>query len=58
MLLRALLQDSMVRSWGKSLHGLDWESCGGAHHVAPVVVSEIKAQAEAKFHMYLFILRG
>jgi hypothetical protein len=28
------------------------ESCGGAHCVAPEAATEVKAQAEAKFHMY------
>jgi hypothetical protein len=28
------------------------ESCGGAHHVAPEAAAELKAQVEAKFHMY------
>jgi hypothetical protein len=31
---------------------LDWESYSGAHRVAPGSTSELKAQAEAKFHMY------
>jgi hypothetical protein len=52
MVLWALLRDSAVRLSGLSLHGLDWESHGGAHRVAPETVSEVKAQAEAKFHMY------
>jgi hypothetical protein len=43
--------------WDSAVHGLNWESRGGAHHVAPEAVSEIKAQAEAKFHMYFFVLR-
>jgi hypothetical protein len=29
---------------------------GGAHRVAPEAVSEIRAQAEAKFHIYYFVL--
>jgi hypothetical protein len=28
---------------------------GGAHHVAPKAASEVKAQAEAKFHMYWLV---
>jgi hypothetical protein len=28
------------------------KSRGGAHHVAPEAAAELKAQAEAKFHMY------
>jgi hypothetical protein len=48
--------DSVVRSWGKSLHGLDMESYGGARHVAPEAMFELKVQTEAKFHMYCFVL--
>jgi hypothetical protein len=33
------------------------ESHGRAHHVALEATSELKTQAEAKFHMYWFILR-
>jgi hypothetical protein len=46
-----------MRSRAKSLHGRDMESRGGAHRVAPEATSELKAQAEAKFHMYCFVLR-
>jgi hypothetical protein len=52
MVLWALQEDSAVRLRGQSLHDLNWESCGGAHRVAPKATSEVKAQAEAKFHMY------
>jgi hypothetical protein len=38
----------------RCLHGFDWESHGGAHRVSPEAASKIKAQAEAKFHMYCF----
>jgi hypothetical protein len=37
---------------GISLHDHDWESRSGAHRVAPEAASKVKAQAEAKFHMY------
>jgi hypothetical protein len=43
-----------VRPWGYSLHGHDTKSDGGTHRVALEVVAELKAQAEAKFHMYYF----
>jgi hypothetical protein len=43
---------SGVKIMGISLHDLDGESCGGVHRVAPKAVSEVKAQAEAMFHMY------
>jgi hypothetical protein len=33
-------------------YNLNWESYSGADRVAPEVVSEVKAHAEAKFHMY------
>jgi hypothetical protein len=33
------------------------ESHGGTHHVAPEVASEVKAQVEAKFHMYYLVVR-
>jgi hypothetical protein len=33
----------------------DWESCDGAHHVAPEAVSKVKAQVDAKFYMYCFV---
>jgi hypothetical protein len=52
MVLLALPWDSAVKLWGYSLDGLDWESHGGAHRVAPEAVSEVKTQAEAKYHMY------
>jgi hypothetical protein len=55
MLLRALPRDSAVRLWGESLHNFNWESRGGAHRAAPEDASEIKAQAEAKSHMYCFV---
>jgi hypothetical protein len=32
--------------------GFNWESCGGAHSVALKAAFQVKAQAEAKFHMY------
>jgi hypothetical protein len=38
------------------LISLNLESHGGAHRVAPEAASELKAQAEAKFHMYCFVL--
>jgi hypothetical protein len=41
-----------VRFWGKSLHNIDRESHGGAHHGAPEAASEVKTCAEAKFHIY------
>jgi hypothetical protein len=41
---------------GLSLHGHDSESCGGTHRVAPEAAAELKAQVEAKFHMYYFVL--
>jgi hypothetical protein len=47
----------MLSSWGLILQGLDSESRGGAHCVAPEAASELNAQAEAKFHKYYFILR-
>jgi hypothetical protein len=52
MVLLALPRDSAVKLWGYSLDSLDWESHGGAHRVAPEAVSEVKTQAEAKYHMY------
>jgi hypothetical protein len=52
IVLWALPRDSMARLWGESLNDLDGESRGGAHRVAPEATSEVKAQAEAKFHMY------
>jgi hypothetical protein len=39
-------------SVGQLLHNFDLKSHGGAHRVAPEAVSEMKTQAEAKFHMY------
>jgi hypothetical protein len=33
------------------------ESHSGTHHVVSEVVAELKAQAEAKFHMSYFVLR-
>jgi hypothetical protein len=36
----------------KSLDNLDWESYGGAHHVATEAASEVNALAEAKSRMY------
>jgi hypothetical protein len=41
---------------GSRLHGFDWESHDGVHRVALEVASELKAHAEAKFHMYYFVL--
>jgi hypothetical protein len=35
MVLWTLPRDSTMRLWGKSLHDLHWESCGGAHRVEP-----------------------
>jgi hypothetical protein len=57
MLLRTLSRDSVVRLWGESLHDLKPESYGSGHHVAPEVASEVKAQVDAKFHMYFLIWR-
>jgi hypothetical protein len=37
-------------------YGRYLESCGGAHCVAPEATSELKAQVEAKFQMYCFVL--
>jgi hypothetical protein len=37
---------------GLKLHDLDWEYPDGIHRVAPEAVAEVKAQAEAKFHIY------
>jgi hypothetical protein len=54
MPLRVSLRDSVVTPWGWNLHGCDSESRGGTHHVAPEAASELKAQAEAKFHIYYF----
>jgi hypothetical protein len=39
------------------VHGRDSESRAGTHCVAPKVVAERKAQGEAKFIMYCFVLR-
>jgi hypothetical protein len=36
--------------------GCDSESCGGTDRVAPEATAELKAQVEAKFHMYYFSL--
>jgi hypothetical protein len=47
-------RDLVVRPWGQSLHGHDLESHSGSHHVAPEAAVELKAQTEAKFHMYYF----
>jgi hypothetical protein len=55
MLLWPLPRDSAMRLWGESLHNFDWESRGVAHRAAPKDASEIKAQAEAKSHMYCFV---
>jgi hypothetical protein len=55
MLLRALLRDLVCMLWGQSLHDLDQEYCGGAHRVTLEATSEVKAQAEAKFHMYCLV---
>jgi hypothetical protein len=52
MVTWALPQDSAVRLRGSSFHNLDWESHDGAHRGGPEAVSEVKAQAEAKFYMY------
>jgi hypothetical protein len=57
MLLWAPSQDSVVKPWDWSLHSRDSESRGGAHRVAPEVVFELEAQAEAKLHMYYCVLR-
>jgi hypothetical protein len=56
MLLRVPPWDWVVRLWVKSLHSVNCESHGGAHGVAPKAASELKAWADAKFHMYCFIL--
>jgi hypothetical protein len=56
MLLWAPPRDSVERSWGQSLHGLNLESRGCTHCVAPEAACELKAHAEAKFHMYYFAL--
>jgi hypothetical protein len=45
-----------VRPQGYGLHGHDTESCGDTHRVAPGAVAELKAQTEAMFHMYYFVL--
>jgi hypothetical protein len=47
-------QDSVVRPWGRSLHGRDSESCSGIHRVASEATAKLKVQVEAKFHMYYF----
>jgi hypothetical protein len=52
MVLWALPRDSAVRLWGKSLHDLYWEARSGVHRVAPEAASEVKVQAETKFHIY------
>jgi hypothetical protein len=57
MVLQVPSQDLVVRPWGQSLHGCDSESHGGTHRVAPEAASELKAQVEAKIHMYYFVLR-
>jgi hypothetical protein len=44
--------DSEIAGLMPPLHDPDWESLSGAHHVALEAASEVKAQAEAKFHMY------
>jgi hypothetical protein len=56
MLLWVPPLDSMVRPWGQILHGHDSESRGDTHRVAPKAAAELKAQTEANFHMYCFIL--
>jgi hypothetical protein len=56
MLLQALPRYWAVRLWSYSLHNFNWESRCGTHHVDPKDVSEVKAQVEAKFHMYCFVL--
>jgi hypothetical protein len=43
MVLWALPRCSVERLWGLSLHDLNWDSCGGVHHVAPEDTSEVKA---------------
>jgi hypothetical protein len=57
MLLWVPSRESVVRPWGHSLHSRDFKSCGGTHRVASEVASELKPQAEAKFHIYCFVLR-
>jgi hypothetical protein len=52
MVLWMLLRDSVMTLWGQTLHDVNWESRGGAHRVATEATSEVKAQPEAKFHMY------
>jgi hypothetical protein len=57
MSLRVPPLDSVARPWGWSHHGHDSESYFGTHRVAPEATGELKAQLEAKFHMYCFGLR-
>jgi hypothetical protein len=57
MSLRVSPWDSVVRPWGQSLHGRDSEYYGGTHRVAAEAAAELKAQAEAKLHMYSSGLR-
>jgi hypothetical protein len=38
--------------WGRSLHNLGQESCGGVHHATPEATPMVEAWAEAKFHVY------
>jgi hypothetical protein len=56
MLLWVLPQDLVVRTWGSSVDRLDLESRGGTQRVAPEAAYELKAQAEAKLHMYCYVL--
>jgi hypothetical protein len=41
---------------GYSLHDFDWESYGGAHHIAAEAVCKVKAQAKVKLYMYCLVL--
>jgi hypothetical protein len=56
MLLRALLWDSVVRLWGNASSVLIGNPMVVPHRVAPKGASEVKSQAEAKFHIYCFVL--
>jgi hypothetical protein len=58
MSLRVPSRDSVVRPLSWSLHGRDSESHGSTHRVAPEVVAELKAQVEAKVHMYCLVCTG
>jgi hypothetical protein len=54
-LIWALPWDSVLRFVGLKPPQFLLGIHGGAHHVAPEAVSEMKTQAEAKLHMYYLI---